>query len=122
MNYAKATNKYMSQTVSRSPINVNVKKGWSILTLDRTIKKKPEPKPEIEDNEQPYYLNEYESYCFNSAIEDIYNRRLAESIKHYQETGEFDVFAQEAQRNVEYLAKYPDDEEDDYQEDYYYDE
>ena len=109
MNYAKVTNHdKKSQTVSRSPI----KKGWSILTLI----KKPEPKPEIEYNEEPYYLNEYESACFNRAIEDIYNRRLVESIKHYQETGEFDIFAQEAQRNAVYLAEYPDDEEefDDY--------
>lgn len=112
MNYAKAINTTNQNNNSASSSRLPA--GWTIFnTFDRTVKK-PELKAENEDNEQqPYYLDEYESYCFSSAIEDIYNRRLAESMKHYQETGDFDIFAQEAQRNAAYLAKYPDDEDDD---------
>lgn len=112
MNYIKATTKpEKNQRVSN-----RIPSGWTIFNkIERNVNK-PEPKSEIENNE-PYYLDDYESYCFNRAIEDIYNRRLSESMKHYYETGEFDIFVEEARSNAIYLARYPDDEDYEYFED-----
>lgn len=112
MNYVNASTK----PEKNQGVSSRIPAGWTIFNkIERNVNK-PEPKPEIENNE-PYYLDDYESYCFNRAIEDIYNRRLAESMKHYHETGEFDIFVEEARRNAAYLAEYPDDEDDEYFED-----
>ena len=118
MNYAKAIN---TTTQKKNTVSGRLPTGWSVFNnVERNIKKSVATTKN--ENDEPYYLNPYESYCFECAIEDIYNRRLAESMKYYQETSEFDIFAQEAQRNAVYLAKYPDVSEEDYDYEYYEDE
>jgi len=121
MNFLQAVNN-VQKLVKNDSILVT---GWSVLENNRQIVI-PNSKVMNEELEDDFhYLDEYELYHWNLAINDIINRRSNESYEYYNERSnthygldQYDTFAKEGMLNKEYLEKYPLFDEDEE----YYDE